>query len=237
MGRKKRKYYAVVKGHRPGIYREWEGNSGAQIQVRGYPGALFRSFQSRREAEEWLKSGGQSRSPLSEIVSAGNRVVIYTDGGARDNPGPGGYGAVLLFGDQRIELSGGYRLTTNNRMELLACIKALMYFTKPGTIDLYSDSRYVVDGINKKWALRWRENHWMRNKDEPAENADLWARLLELTEFHQVTFHWIRGHAGHPENERCDALAGKMMDRPDLPEDRNYIDGKTRKPGYRFPTP
>jgi ribonuclease HI len=234
MGRKKRKFYAVRRGHRPGIDQEWEGKNGARAQVSGYPQALFRGFHSRQEAEQWLGATDQSEAHEPGVIPRTDQVKIYTDGGARKNPGPGGYAAVLLFDDQRVELSGGYHRTTNNRMEMLACIKGLMYFKIPRVVNLYSDSRYVVNGMNKKWALRWRRNHWMRNKDEPAENADLWAKLLELADFHQVTFQWIRGHAGHPENERCDTLVGEAMNRDDLPEDRNFLDEKTREPVYRF---
>jgi len=135
------------------------------------------------------------------------KVTIYTDGACSGNPGPGGYGAVLLHNSNRKELSGGEAVTTNNRMEMLAAIVALEALKQPCTVDLYSDSKYLVDAIQKNWAIRWRSNNWMRNKKDPALNPDLWERLLQLLTEHQVNFHWVKGHAGNPENERCDALA------------------------------
>lgn len=134
-------------------------------------------------------------------------VEIYTDGACLGNPGPGGYGVVLIFGEHRKELSLGYTQTTNNRMELMAAIAGLQALKKPCQVDLFSDSKYVVDAVEKGWAKRWRAKGWKRNAKEKAKNADLWARLLELCEEHQVTFHWVKGHAGHVENERCDRLA------------------------------
>jgi len=134
-------------------------------------------------------------------------VIIYTDGACSGNPGPGGYGAVLLHKSHRKELSGGDPATTNNRMEMLAAIVALEALKEPCDVTLYSDSKYLVDAIQKGWAIRWRQNNWMRNKKDPALNPDLWERLLQLLQKHKVSFHWIKGHAGNPENERCDALA------------------------------
>ena len=134
-------------------------------------------------------------------------MTIYSDGGCLGNPGPGGYGVVLIYGGHRRELSGGYRLTTNNRMELLGAIAGLEALKEPCTVTLYTDSQYVVNGISKGWAKRWRQNGWMRNKEEKALNADLWERLLALCDRHQATFVWVRGHAGNEENERCDTLS------------------------------
>ena len=134
-------------------------------------------------------------------------VVVHTDGSAIGNPGPGGYGAVLEMGGRRKELSGGYRLTTNNRMEILACIVALEALTRPCRVTLYSDSRYVVDAMMKGWAKRWRAKGWMRNKREHALNSDLWEQLLQAVQRHEVDFRWVRGHAGVAENERADRLA------------------------------
>jgi len=139
------------------------------------------------------------------------KVTIYTDGGCIGNPGPGGYGVVLLYGPHRKELAEGFKETTNNRMELLACIKGLETLTEPCEVDLYSDSKYVVDGISKGWAERWKKNRWIRDKKTGARavNVDLWQRLLELLEKHKVTMHWVRGHAGNRENEVCDQLANQ----------------------------
>ena len=136
-----------------------------------------------------------------------NKVTIFTDGACSGNPGPGGWGAVLRCGGREKELSGGEPQTTNNRMELTAVIEALKALKIPCKVLLVTDSKYVVDGIEKGWAQKWRANGWMRNKKEPALNPDLWQTLLNLLEIHSVTFQWVKGHAGHPENERCDALA------------------------------
>ncbi len=134
-------------------------------------------------------------------------VTIYTDGACVGNPGPGGYGIVLLYAEHRRELSGGYQHTTNNRMELLAAIRGLEALKECCEVRLLSDSQYVVNGIMKGWARRWRANGWRRNKDEFAENRDLWEQLLQLCEKHRVVLEWVRGHAGNSENERCDQLA------------------------------
>lgn len=149
-------------------------------------------------------------------------VEIHTDGSCLGNPGPGGYGVVLRYGEARRELSGGYRLTTNNRMELMAVIKALEALNRPCQVILHSDSRYVVDAIEKGWAKKWQANGWRRNKRELALNPDLWQTLLELCARHQVQFRWVRGHAGDAENERCDRLAVAAARQPDLLEDVGY---------------
>ncbi|MBR5155419.1 MAG: ribonuclease HI [Clostridia bacterium] len=135
------------------------------------------------------------------------KVEIFTDGACSGNPGPGGYGTILRFGNHEKELSGGDRETTNNRMELTAAIVGLEALKEPCSVTLYSDSKYLIDAVNCGWAVRWRENGWMRTKREKAQNPDLWERLLDLIEKHEVTFVWVKGHAGHPENERCDRLA------------------------------
>lgn len=132
---------------------------------------------------------------------------IYTDGACSGNPGPGGYGAILSCKGKIKELSGGEANTTNNRMEIMAAIAGLSALKKPCEVTLYSDSKYLVDAITKRWVYRWRDNNWMRNKTDAALNVDLWERLLKLLETHQVTFAWVKGHAGHPQNERCDRLA------------------------------
>jgi ribonuclease HI len=134
-------------------------------------------------------------------------VTIYTDGACSGNPGPGGYGAILMYGNLRKELSGGEPNTTNNRMELLGVITALEALKKPCHVDLYTDSKYVVDSIELGRAKRWRANGWMRNKKDPALNPDLWGRLLDLLERYDVTFHWVKGHDTNPYNNRCDELA------------------------------
>ncbi len=134
-------------------------------------------------------------------------VTIYTDGACSGNPGPGGFGAILMYGEHKKELSQGFASTTNNRMELLGVITALEALKSPCTVDLYSDSKYVIDAIQKGWAVKWRSKGWMRTKSEPAKNPDLWERLLDLLEVHEVTFHWVKGHAQNEWNNRCDELA------------------------------
>jgi ribonuclease HI len=150
------------------------------------------------------------------------KITLYTDGACSNNPGPGGYGVVLLFESHRRELSGGYRRTTNNRMEILAAIKGLETLKEPCDVTLYSDSQYLVNAIEKGWAQRWQDAGWMRNKKEKAVNPDLWERLLALCEVHKVRFEWLRGHAGHDENERCDELATSAAHGSNLAVDEGY---------------
>lgn len=134
-------------------------------------------------------------------------VEIFTDGACSGNPGPGGYGVILRYKGSSRELSGGDASTTNNRMELSAVIAGLSALKEPCDVTLCSDSKYIIDAIQKGWAVKWKANGWMRNKKEPALNSDLWEKLLHLLSVHNVEFVWVKGHAGHPENERCDALA------------------------------
>lgn len=135
------------------------------------------------------------------------KVSIYTDGACKGNPGPGGYGAILVYGTVEKEFSGGEADTTNNRMELLGAIVALSALKEPCEVTLTSDSKYLVDSVTKKWVYGWRAKGWKKSDGKQALNIDLWERLLPLLETHDVTFNWIKGHAGHPYNERCDALA------------------------------
>jgi ribonuclease HI len=152
-------------------------------------------------------------------------VTIYTDGSARGNPeGPGGYGTILIYIDpsgkkHTREYSGGYRKTTNNRMELMAAIIGLEALTKPCRVRLWSDSQYLVKAFNEKWLESWIKKGWKRGKNEPVKNVDLWKRLLKAMELHQVTFHWVKGHNGHPMNERCDELATLAADQTNLADD------------------
>jgi ribonuclease HI len=149
-------------------------------------------------------------------------VIIYTDGACADNPrGNGGYGVVIVCGDDRQELSGGFRKTTNNRMEMYAVIAGLEALQEPANVTIYSDSQYLVNSMSKGWVYRWKANSWMRNEIAPALNVDLWERILALCQIHNVTFQWVRGHAGHPENERCDELALAALKRSNLPFDRS----------------
>lgn len=139
-------------------------------------------------------------------------VKIYTDGACRGNPGPGGWGAVVRYKEIERTLSGGEKDTTNNRMELTAVIKALGILKEPCIVELYSDSKYVIDGLSKGWALNWRKNGWRKSDKTPALNPDLWEELLTLCARHEMHYHWLKGHDGHPENERCDAMATAFAD-------------------------
>lgn len=252
MSRKKKKeYYVVVSGRNPGIYKQWFGENGAADQVERFPEAIYKGFYTREKAMEWL--GQFSEGTLAELAPnllelliplkptemqetrvtrmvKSDKVVIFTDGGATPNPGAGGYGVILHYKHRRKELSGGFRRTTNNRMELLACIEGLKALKWPCEVVLYSDSSYVVNGIMKGWAKRWRSHGWMRNKEERAENVDLWEQLLELCVQHTVEFQWVKGHAGNPDNERCDQLATEAAKGKVLLVDENYEQGRTQEP-------
>jgi ribonuclease HI len=148
-----------------------------------------------------------------------NEVIIYTDGACSGNPGRGGYGVVLMSGSHRKEISEGFRLTTNNRMELLAVIKGLEALKKKDTtVKLYTDSQYVANAVNKGWVFDWERKHFKKKK-----NQDLWIRFLDLYRQHNVTLFWLKGHNNDPENERCDILAVNASKQSDLPEDTGYI--------------
>lgn len=134
-------------------------------------------------------------------------VILYTDGACSGNPGPGGWGAILEYKGTRKELSGGEAQTTNNRMEMTAVLRALEALKEPCRVVLCSDSKYVIDALSKGWAKKWRANGWKRGDKKPALNPDLWEQLLNACERHEIEYQWIKGHAGHPENERCDELA------------------------------
>jgi ribonuclease HI len=245
--KQKKQYYVVVRGCNPGLYTTWFGANGAAEQVEGFPQAVYRGFYSLEEAAIWLASqedelltqlppdlqellerdlAADQESPES-LLEAG-KVVIHTDGGAIDNPGPGGYGVVLRYKGHRKELSGGFRSTTNNRMELLACIEGLKALKNPCQVVLYSDSKYVVNGVTKGWAKKWQANGWKLSKRRKAENVDLWEQLLALCQQHDVEFRWVRGHAGNPDNERCDQLAMQAASRPNLPPDAAFETGETQ---------
>jgi ribonuclease HI len=140
-------------------------------------------------------------------------ITIYTDGSALGNPGPGGWGAILVYGEHKKELTDGEPSTTNNRMELMGAIRALEELKFPCSVTLTTDSKYLCDAVTKGWAYSWKKKGWMRSKNEPAANPDLWERLLKLLDIHKVTFIWVKGHNGHPYNERCDELATASADR------------------------
>lgn len=149
-------------------------------------------------------------------------VTIYTDGSCEPNPGFGGWGVVLIHGNHRKELSGGFQHSTNNRMEIIAVIMGLEALKTPCKVTLYSDSEYLVNAIKQGWVHRWKANGWWRNKEEKAANIDLWEKLLNLCNKHQVEFVWVKAHAGNPDNERCDELSLQALKQDNLPIDEGY---------------
>ena len=153
---------------------------------------------------------------------SGKTVEIFTDGACSGNPGPGGYGVVLVCGKHRKELAAGYARTTNNRMELLAAIAALEALTESCEVMLFSDSKYLVRAIEERWIDGWRKRGWINSSKEPVKNRDLWERLLEAMAPHRVSWHWLKGHAGHRENERCDELANAAVAGGGLRDDAGF---------------
>jgi ribonuclease HI len=202
-----------------------EGAAAAKGDRGDRPGA------TRAPARKPKRRGPTGRVSADKAAGAGkhtprrgDEVVVYTDGGAIGNPGPGGYGAVVLRGATRTELSGGFRRTTNNRMELMACIVALESLDDPSRVVVHSDSKYLVNAVQKGWIRRWERDRWRRPEDgSDRPNTDLWQRLLPLLQFHYVEFRWVKGHAGSRENERCDKLAVTASRRRDLPVDEGYV--------------
>jgi len=150
------------------------------------------------------------------------RVIIHTDGGCKGNPGPGGYGAVLVSGKHRKEISAGYRLTTNNRMELRAAIAAIELLTQPCEVELHSDSKYIIDAMTKNWLAGWQRRGWKTAANQPVKNRDLWTRLMAATAPHRMDWRWVKGHAGHAENERCDELANLAVKGRHLLDDDGF---------------
>jgi len=216
--------------------------------VEGFPEAVYKGFYTREEAINWLKEFSpealrkfapnlveyideeSDSSPTlaetsTELLKSG-KVVMFTDGSANPHTGAGGYGVVLKYKEKVKELSGGFRKTTNNRMEIIACIEGLRALKKRSEVVVFSDSQYVVNSISKGWARKWRAQNWMRNDKERAENADLWAQLLELCDQHDVEFRWVKSHNGTKENERCDQLALEAAQKRNLPADEGYENPK-----------
>lgn len=146
------------------------------------------------------------------------QVTVYTDGACSGNPGPGGWGAILRYGDHELELSGGEKETTNNRMELTAVIEALRRLKEPCSVELYSDSKYVIDALEKGWVWGWKKRGWIKSDKKPALNVDLWEKLLPLVQTHQVSYHWVKGHAQNEKNNRCDQMA--------VAESRKFLEEK-----------
>lgn len=159
---------------------------------------------------------GCTRSPLMK------RVIIHTDGGCKGNPGPGGFGVVLVCGNHRKEIAAGYRLTTNNRMELRAAIVALQSLSEPCEVELHSDSKYVIDAMLKKWVVGWQKRGWVKADKQPVKNQDLWQMLITAAAPHKMDWRWVKGHAGHKENERCDELGNIAVAGKNLMEDVGF---------------
>ena len=225
----KKKFYAVAVGRKAGIFTDW---TAAEKQVKGFPGARYKSFLIKADAEKWLQDPVYSKKKPSPDRAAkkdvdpdknGADIAIYTDGGCSNNPGPGGYGAVIVAAGRQVEVSGGYRLTTNNRMEMMAAIVALRRFeTSAESIQLYSDSSYLVNGIKKGWVVKWQRNGWKKSDGGDVLNIDLWQELIRLTAKGNVNFQWVKGHAGNALNERCDRLAVSFARKEGLPVDYEY---------------
>ncbi len=227
-----KKFYAVAVGRSSGIYTDW---ATAEKQVKGFAAAKFKSFPTRAEAEAWLenpiyqKKEGKKNDrqgeglPSPQLQNDSDAIIVFTDGGSINNPGPGGYGVLIEMNGERRELSGGFRFTTNNRMEMMAAIVALRELQNCGKkIYLYSDSSYLVNGITKGWARRWRSKGWRKSDGQPVLNIDLWQELLELMEGVDVSFNWVKGHAGNELNERCDQLAVAASRQPEMIVDVVY---------------
>jgi len=235
-----KKIYAVFQGHQPGLFDSWEK---ASQQVKNFKGAKYKSFSHRDSAITWLrecvlaakepvaqhiidiiKTQNDKVTSASKATNPGlnGKIIIHTDGGASPNPGVGGYGVVMQKGSRRKELSAGYQLTTNNRMEMMAVIVALQTLNESSDVELYTDSKYVVDSITKRWVYGWKKRGWKKSDGKRPENVDLWEVIIPLLEEHQVEFHWVKGHAGHAENERCDVLVSEARKNKNLFVDTGY---------------
>lgn len=156
------------------------------------------------------------------MATSDDSVTINSDGACLGNPGPGGYGTVMLFGEHQKELSQGYRRTTNNRMELLGAIIGLESLSRPCTVAMWSDSTYVVHAMTKGWIQGWQKRGWKNASKQPVKNKDLWLRMLDAVKGHEISWHWVKGHSGDPMNERCDELAVAAANAPGLLEDSGY---------------
>ena len=235
-----KKVYAIFQGHEPGIYGSWET---ASHQVKGFKGAKYKSFPREIEAIEWLRecvlnAKEPVAQPLIDLIknhlekgSIGSKptmadpngeIIIHTDGGASPNPGVGGYGVVLQKGTRRKELSAGYQLTTNNRMEMMGVIVALQALNESSKVVLHTDSKYIVDSVTKRWVYGWKKRGWKKSDGKRPENVDLWEVLIALLKDHKVDFRWVKGHAGNIENERCDALVAEARSHNNLLVDTGY---------------
>lgn len=228
----KKKFYAVAVGRVSGIYTDW---ASTEKQVKGFAGAKYKSFPTKTEAEAWCENpvysvnkkakSEKKNGPAQSLPTQGvdDHIYIYTDGGCSGNPGPGGYGTVILDGDDYQEFSEGFQRTTNNRMELLACLVGLqMLKSNEKPVQIFSDSSYVVNSVTKGWVAGWHKRGWRKSDGEQASNIDLWKIMLELCSEFRVTFTWVKGHAGHELNERCDRLAVAASQKLHLKIDKGF---------------
>lgn len=221
------KYYIISIGRGNGAI--FTNKTEAAVYQENHPGSAYsvcESLPSRIPPKSSVQKAEQNvTAPKSRFAAASgsSEIVVYTDGSAIGNPGPGGYGGVIQIDGETVELSQGYRHTTNNRMEMLAVITVLEALDgQERPIKIFSDSQYTINGIVKGWAKGWRAKGWKKGDGKPALNPDLWGRLLELVEKMDVSFQWVRGHAGDPGNERADVLANSAAQGHDFLEDTGY---------------
>ena len=209
--------------------RVWLVDIGERREALEVTGRFFSVVEDNAPGEKPqridVEAAGLSDTGITAEWLGGEDLEMWVDGACLGNPGPGGYGIVFSCGGEKKAKAGGFRLTTNNRMEITAAIVALETIGQRRRLVIHSDSQYVVDAMKKGWARRWRSNKWMRNKNEKAVNPDLWERLLRLCEQHDVEFRWVRGHNAQTENEWCDQLAQAAARRPGLPVDPGYERG------------
>ena len=188
-------------------YQICKGNSVQEVQKPGFLVVLLGTFGTTAKSTSSPQGRNPSHAPITFRYAASTAITIYTDGACSGNPGPGGWGAILEWQGHQKELSGGEAQTTNNRMELTAVLTALAILKEPCIVELYSDSKYVVDAIEKGWLYGWQKKGWIKADKKPVLNVDLWQQLLPLLARHDVRLHWVKGHAENEKNNRCDQLA------------------------------
>lgn len=208
------KIYAVKSGRETGLFYSW---ADCEKQVKGYSGAVYKSFTSEIAAKAYLNGEELPEKEATEETFVitypegfdHNRVIeVYTDGACSGNPGPGGWGVVLIYGEHYKELSGGVPHTTNNQMELMAAIQGLKALSKPSSVLLTSDSKYLIDAMTQGWLLNWKfKTNWKTSKKEDVKNIDLWEAIYDLSQTHKIAWQWVKGHASNNYNNRCDELA------------------------------
>lgn len=212
----KKKWYAVAKGKTRKIFTQWFGPDGAKSAVDGFKGAVYKSFYDYQDALDFMNNVSDTKKEKKSFSGDepeinNDHVTVFTDGGCINNPGPGGYGAVIIYDGEIKELSGGKRHTTNNRMEMLACIKAFEFLkNEKRKIILHTDSAYIVNAVNKGWIYSWEKNNWVKSDKNNVLNSDLWKEIKYYYKKLNIEFRWVKGHAGIKYNERCDELANSQ---------------------------